>query len=1039
MSSCDNSNIRKNYIVTGTEQDILSACTGFYTNDIYPCSGDTIIVHSDILSANTINSSVILSGGTNLLDIFGSMDTNTFVTGVTYDNSNNLSVDRNDGVSFEVNISEFSGLTINGVLSACTGVYTTNLYGCSPITVQDNLILLSGLTLSAITNDDSLSEILVRDSVTGLVKYRDVSSITPDTNTFVTGFTYDDSNNLTISRNDGTDFTTNIDIMSGLTIDGDLLVTGTTNISGITSINSSLDVYNGTIGLRTNDYFLQGTSTGGTNVQLIGVYSNDEILIGNQGYTNRIMDDTIIKGELDILSGLTLSQTPTLNNSGTDILIRNSSTGEVEYRPVSGITPNTNTFVTGFTYNNANTLTISDNSGSTFNASINTVTGLTSNGDIEVIGDVIVTGGTGNVSSKQFYVEGNLGLDWDFGSNSVTLGNVSDGTIINGTSLTVNSDTTINGNLSATTISATTYFGDGSNLTGIPDNFVSGGTYNVGTNNINFSGNNVVTTFDVDLSSLISSVSADTFVISGNADAATSLLTFTNNSGGTFNVTNSAALFSDNDINVTGGTYNPSTGCVTFITNSGTTFDVCGFVTGITDTFTTGSTLVGETIQFDSNILGPNYYNVSLSPVLSGKTDNSTFNSYTSNTETILNSKVSGATNLSTTGLFAQKNGDNLEFKGLTSTGGTVIITNDSTTVNLEVTIPSDTNTFVTGGTYNESIDTITFTNNTGGTFNVTGVTDTFTTGSTYDNGTALATFTKNDGNTYTLDLSSLTGGTTDTNSFSTGGTVTQSPTSGDSEVILQIVGNSGFTPYNITGLTDTFINDFSISSNTFTISQNDGSSFVATADTIDLASVLSAVTFDIGTSGSISATTFNGGTFNGTFVGDGSGLTGITDNDTFVTGTTFASNQLTLTRNDNVDVFSLSGGSNVTLSETATNDILIDVSLPPSMNTYVTGGTYNESTDTITLTRNDAVTVDITGVTDTFTTGSTYDNGTALATFTKNDGTTYTLDLSTIDVNDTFVTGFTYDNANTFTISRNDGVDLNSSFNTVTGLTVNG
>ena len=840
-----------------------------------------------------------------------------------------------------------------------------NIYGS--LFVSNN-ITGNTLNLSTINEDNSLTQLLVRDNSSGIINYRDVSSVisaATSADTFVTGFTYDDSNDLTISRNDGTVLTTNIDTMSGLTINGDLLVTGTTNISGLTSINSSLDVYNGTIGLRDNDYFLQGTSTGGTNVQLIGVYSNDEILIGNQGYTNRIMDDTIVDGVVTVSSGLTLSFTPTLNNSGTDILIRNSSTGEVEYRPVSGITPDTNTFVTGFTYDGSNTFSIIDNSGNTFNATINTVTGLTSNGDVEVIGNLIVTGGTGNVLTKQVYVEDNLGLDWDFPSSSVVLGNNSDGTIINGTNLTINSDTTINGNLSATTISATTYFGDGSNLTGIDNFYVSGGTYNVGTNNINFSGNNVVTTFDVDLSSLISSVSGDTFVISGNADVATSLLTFTNNSGGTFNVTNSAALFSDNDINVTGGTYNPSNGCVTFTTNSGTTFDVCGFVTGITDTFTTGSTLVGETIQFDSNILGPNYYNVSLSPVLSGKTDNSTFNSYTSNTETILNSKVSGATNLSTTGLFAQKNGDNLEFKGLTSTGGTVTITNDSTTVNLEVV------------------------------------------------------------------------GGTDTNSFSTGGTVTQSATSGDSEVIVQIIGNSGFTPYNITGLTDTFINDFSISSNTFTISQNDGSSFVATADTIDLASVLSAVTFDIGTSGSISATTFNGGTFNGTFVGDGSGLTGITDNDTFVTGTTFASNQITLTRNDNVDVFSLSGGSNVTLSETATNDILIDVSLPPSMNTFVTGGTYNESTDIITLTRNDAVTVDITGITDTFTTGSTYDNGTALATFTKNDGTTYTLDLSTIDVNDTFVTGFTYNDANTLTISRNDGVDLNTSINTVTALTV--
>ena len=141
MSSCDNSNIRKNYIVSGVEQDILSACTGFYTNDIYPCTGDTIIVHSDILSANTINSSVFLSGGTNLLDIFGSMDTNTFVTGMTYDNSNNLSIGRNDGVSFGVNISEFSGLTINGVLSACTGIYTSNLYGCSPEAIPSSLTI----------------------------------------------------------------------------------------------------------------------------------------------------------------------------------------------------------------------------------------------------------------------------------------------------------------------------------------------------------------------------------------------------------------------------------------------------------------------------------------------------------------------------------------------------------------------------------------------------------------------------------------------------------------------------------------------------------------------------------------------------------------------------------------------------------------------------------------------------------------------------------------------------------------------------------
>jgi len=234
--------------------------------------------------------------------------TNTYVTGTTF-SSNQAILSRNDG--FDV-------------------------------------LKLSGGT-NVTLNNPSTNEIVI-----------DVT-IPSGINTFVTGFTYDNSNNLTISRNDGVDFGVNIDTMSGLTINGDLLVTGTTNISGLTSINSSLDVYNGTIGLRDNDYFLQGTSTGGTNVQLIGVYSNDEILIGNQGYTNRVMDDTIVDGVVTVSSGLTLSFIPTLNNSGTDILIRNNITGEVEYRPVSGITPDTNTFVTGTTFaSNEATLTRND-------------------------------------------------------------------------------------------------------------------------------------------------------------------------------------------------------------------------------------------------------------------------------------------------------------------------------------------------------------------------------------------------------------------------------------------------------------------------------------------------------------------------------------------------------------------------------------------------------------------------------------------------------------------------------------------------------
>ena len=46
--------------------------------------------------------------------------------------------------------------------------------------------------------------------------------------------------------------------------------------------------------------------------------------------------------------------------------------------------------------------------------------------------------------------------------------------------------------------------------------------------------------------------------------------------------------------------------------------------------------------------------------------------------------EVNTASNLAATGLFANKVGVDLQFKGLTSTGGTVTITSTATTVNLE-------------------------------------------------------------------------------------------------------------------------------------------------------------------------------------------------------------------------------------------------------------------------------------------------------------------------------------------------------------------
>ena len=1638
MSSCDESNISKNYIVQSpTDFDILSACTGFYTNNIYNCTGDTLTLHSTTVSANTINSTVYLSGGTNLLDIFGSMDTNTFVTGFTYDNSNNLNIQRNDGVSFGVNISEFSGLTINGVLSACTGIYTSNLYGCSPITVNDDLILLNKLTLSAVTQDDTLTQILARNNSTGEVKYRDVSSIAPaaklqntyfvsslsgDNSTALVGdinnpwktitearnqavadgfsnslihvysgeyledeiqyengnFYFEPNSKVTTQRtasggttsifklgeslvyesnaysantcnvygygdfsvsattdtdafggfilsmlgdsnsyfefndayvhsgeafyaggnsiltleghdilldpsgSDGLDFgdssttlinvnnivgggshfnihyrtsfagksvvnfnkligsdqlvgfdqfmqptaeitmnfnliehtggsqfiinsgnnqggtitlngdfyapygngilsfndygeyningnitcrdtallsidalppgpftnfvlnyngdiitsgitsdfgsnggiqlnkiTANLngsltnlslgDLSNGINIDGDSILsidnfdinvasgntigtsssnvvnikhslsinkpfssgitttglynyTGTTNVgdlviyntptndnsltqilgrnsttgdveyrdvssiipegklqntyfvsslsgdnstallgdvnkpfktitgarnqavadgysnsliyvypgdytdyevqyengnfyfepnanvtlSGSTSIfrlgtnlNIADSIYTGNTcnvfgygnfivppsvpgggvntmglnaGLSPESYFecnsveidngvgfflandskitlkcdlikrntgpgttgcirisddsegyidirkIEGgtgspavecrwtvgstfngkalinideieTTSGCIPVLIVNANDGSEVILNsnklthtssgsssdyllynerqrggtvtinanleNEGsgilygglgsdgglfefngnirtkYTaiNHILTDTstdieikyngdivvdgdatsaivmngstlhlngslkdlnttgttngvtingttdlkIVNFDIDVntesivssvpneieiihslnvdkplnsnitttglfnytgttnVGDLVIYNTPTNDDSLTQILGRNSTNGDIEYRDVSSIigAASADTFVTGFTYDNANTFTISDNSGSTFNATINTVTGLTSTGDVEVIGNLTVTGGSGNIFTKQVYVEGNLGLD--FASSSVTLGNLVDGTIINGSSLIVNGDTTINGNLSATTISATTYFGDGSNLTGIPhttDTFVSGGTYNDITDIITFT-NTTGGTFDV-------TGITDTFVTGFTWNPTTFDLTIEQNNGVIDETVNLSVLASD--VYVLSGTYNPATGIVTYTNSTGGTFQVSGFTTGMTDSYTTDAYLSGDEIRFDNNIQGINFYNVDLTPVLSGKTNVTLFNSYTSDTQTVLDSKVSGATNLSSTGIFAQKNGENLEFKGLTSTGGTVTITNDSTIVNVE--IPLDTNTFVTGFTYDD-INTFTITRNDGTAFtqtinvlsattisggtlygdgsNLTGIStqDTFVTGGTYSDSTDIITFTNTTGGTFNV--------TGITDKFVTGGTYNPGT------VNLDFSGNSGFSPFSIdvSALkddTNTFVTGFTYDNiNTFTISDNSGSTFNASINVL-------------------SATTISGGTL----YGDGSNLTGISTENTTITGFTY-------------------------------------------------------------------------------------------------------------------------------------------------------
>jgi hypothetical protein len=100
------------------------------------------------------------------------------------------------------------------------------------------------------------------------------------------------------------------------TIDtGSFATTGSNNFIGSQVITGSVDVKNGNVNIESNSYFFQGTSTDGSNVSLIGVNNQNEVYIGNQGYTNIIADDTNIEGDTQITGSAEITGSLTVTGS----------------------------------------------------------------------------------------------------------------------------------------------------------------------------------------------------------------------------------------------------------------------------------------------------------------------------------------------------------------------------------------------------------------------------------------------------------------------------------------------------------------------------------------------------------------------------------------------------------------------------------------------------------------------------------------------------------------------------------------------------
>lgn len=117
------------------------------------------------------------------------------------------------------NTNEFDTLT------ACTGIWTSNIYGCSPVTIQDPL------RLNSVSNNNILNRLLVLDPVTKLVEYRDAATLVTGATTVV-NFTYNGENTFIITRSDSVQFSATFNTVTGLTVNGNLFITGTTEVVG---------------------------------------------------------------------------------------------------------------------------------------------------------------------------------------------------------------------------------------------------------------------------------------------------------------------------------------------------------------------------------------------------------------------------------------------------------------------------------------------------------------------------------------------------------------------------------------------------------------------------------------------------------------------------------------------------------------------------------------------------------------------------------------------------------------------------------------
>ena len=345
-----------------------SNLTGISSDDNFVTGGT---FSSETLTLNRQNGSVTITGFTS--------DSNTFVTGFTYNDANTFTISNNDGTSFNSSINIMTGFTVNNGVG--DGFVTINSISGQELEINQrgnnfnystpniqvgttgaNMMIGStggigsypsgtypGLNLNTTTGDIFLfnggygGTGAVMDFQGGNIRdIHDIQSSSNwplklyggpgpnDGNDGIQMYTADNLNVYTkkfeIKADTGTPnaYFTNINNfgVNTTTPQHTLDVNGTTRLLGLTATsitsNSAIDVFNGHINIRDNSYFLQGRTVADVNVSLIGVDNQDRVFVGNAGYDTYIDSDTIVDGVLSAQTAF-LTTTPTLNKAKVSV------------------------------------------------------------------------------------------------------------------------------------------------------------------------------------------------------------------------------------------------------------------------------------------------------------------------------------------------------------------------------------------------------------------------------------------------------------------------------------------------------------------------------------------------------------------------------------------------------------------------------------------------------------------------------------------------------------------------------------------------